>query len=62
MATNTTSTKFGDSKKALTRVEVYLTNEVASILEKEAIKQSRSRKNYCELLLTAKAISLKSKK
>lgn len=62
MATNISSTKFGEIKKALTRIEVYLTNEHAAILEKEAAKQSRSRKNYLELLLTNKAVSLKSKK
>ena len=62
MATNATSNNFGESKKALTRIEVYLTNEAAGILEKEAAKQSRSRKNYLEILLTAKAVSLKKKK
>lgn len=62
MATNATSQNFGETKKSLTRIEVYLTNEVATILEREARKQSRSRKNYLELLLTAKATSLKAKK
>jgi len=62
MATNTSYTKLGTSNKSFTRIEVCITNEAASILEKEGVKQNRSRKNYCETLLTNKAMALKAKK
>lgn len=62
MATNISYTNLGTSKKSFTRIEVCVTNEVAAILKKEATRQSCSRKNYLETLLTNKAVSLKEKK
>jgi len=62
MATNVSSTNFGETKKALKRVEVYLTNEDYNRLAKEAARLNRSTKNYLELLLQNKALSLKAKK
>lgn len=56
------SGKLGEGKADLKRVEIYLTNEVYSILEKEAKANFRKAKPYIEILLTTKAFSLTSKK
>jgi len=52
---NPNGVTFGTSKKAIKRVEIYLTNEVYAKLEKAAAAQSRSTKNFMETVLNKTA-------
>lgn len=52
--------KLGKEKTDLKRVEVYITNEVYSVLEKEAKKHGRKAKPYIEIVLTTKATIIKT--
>lgn len=54
--------KLGVGKTDLKRVEIYLTNEVYGILEKEAKRDNRKVKPYIEVTLTTRAYIIKSKK
>lgn len=61
MATIKTATALltATGKKALKRVEIYMTNEAYAKFEKEAASQSRSTKNLLELTVSKAAEKFK---